>query len=184
MSKLNADKKPLEGEELEKEKQHSDSEDISNATRISELEKTVADLKDQLLRSLADIENTRKRAAKEKEDALKYGITNFARELLAVSDTFERALSALNQKTLSEDMKAFVDGIVMTQNQLINIFQKFGIQAIETEGKSFDSSYHQAVFEVEDDDKEPGTIAQVIQKGYMLEDRLLRPAMVGVVKKK
>lgn len=184
MSKLKTDNTPLETEEGEEEKKCADENSTTNEIKIAELEKTVADLKDQLLRALADIENMRKRAAKEKEDALKYGITNFARELLAVSDNFERALSSLNQKTLSEDMKAFVDGIVMTQNQLINTFQKFGIKTIETEGKPFDSTYHQAVFEVEDDGKEPGTIAQVMQNGYMLEDRLLRPAMVGVVKKK
>lgn len=167
-------------------------EDISEDSNLQEppqeslgsqdLAATVADLKDQLLRALADAENIRKRSLKEKEDALKYGVTNFARELLTVSDTFERALSALHNKDIPEEMKGFVEGIQMTQSQLNNTFSKFGIQTIDALNQPFDSALHQAVFEIDSETVAAGHVAQVVQTGYKIHDRLLRPAMVGVVK--
>lgn len=161
----------------------SDAAGESPQAAADEMMTTIADLKDQLLRSLADAENIRKRSLREKEDALKYGVTNFARELLTVSDTFERAMSVIQGKNIPDDMKAFVEGIQMTQSQLAATFSKFGIQSIEALHQPFDSAIHQAVFEVEDDKTASGHVAQVVQTGYFIHDRLLRPAMVGVAKK-
>ena len=142
----------------------------------------IAQLKDQLLRALAEQENIRKRAYREVDEANKYAISSFARELLGVSDNLRRALNAAPQNE-DDQSKSFVQGIEMTEKDLLNSFQKFGIKKISPEGEKFDHNSHQAMFEIEDLEKEPGTIIQVLQPGYILHDRLLRPALVGVSKK-
>lgn len=178
---LNQNNQVLE-KETENHLQEPDAENTDSESQT--LEAKIAELKDQLLRTLAESENLRKRTQKEKEDAFKYAVTNFAREILSVADNFDRALMALENKEIAEDIKAFVEGIQMTQSQLSQIFEKFGIVKIQAQDVPFDSSIHQAVFEVEDGSKEVGMVAQVVQPGYMIQDRLLRPAMVGVVKAK
>ncbi len=158
------------------------AEEIREENIVSPEVEEIANLKDQLLRALAEQENIRKRAHREVDDANKYAVSNFARELLSVSDNLRRALNAAPQND-DEQSKTFFQGIEMTEKELLNSFQKFGIKKISPEGEKFDHNLHQAMFEAEDAEKEPGTIIQVLQPGYILHDRLLRPALVGVSKK-
>jgi molecular chaperone GrpE len=141
----------------------------------------VAQLKDQLLRAMAETENTRRRAQRERDDAQKYGITAFAREMLSVADNLRRALDAIPQETLATDeaLKTLYDGVAATERQLEAAFEKQAIKRIWPEGERFDSNQHQAMFEVPGTDKPAGTVVQVLQAGYMIHDRLLRPALVG-----
>ena len=143
-----------------------------------------AQLKDQLLRAMAETENTRRRAARDRDDAQKYGITNFAREVLAVADNLRRALEAIPADTLQADeaLKTLYDGVAATERQLEAALGKQQIERIWPEGERFDSNFHQAMFEVPDSGKPAGTVVQVLQAGYKIHDRLLRPALVGVAK--
>ena len=146
-------------------------------------EEQVADLKDKLLRQIAESENVRKRAERQVSDAASYAIANFAREMLAVSDNLRRALDTLGEDAAQkEEFKAFIDGVEMTERELLNIFERMGIEKITPVGEKFDHNFHQAMFEVEHTDAPAGTIVQVMQPGYVLKERLLRPAMVGVAK--
>ena len=140
-----------------------------------------------MLRSLAEIENQRRRFEKEIKDAFEFGSFNFAKESLATLDNLQRAKVAIkNDKVLKEnkDLNKFLENISIIENDLISIFQKNNIKKIESLGKKFDPNLHQAMTEIEDDNAEPGIIVQEIQPGYMLGERLLRPALVGVAKKK
>jgi len=143
-----------------------------------------AQLKDQLLRAMAETENTRRRAVRDRDDAQKYGITNFAREVLAVADNLRRALEAIPADTLQSDeaLRTLFDGIAATERQLETALSKQQIERIWPEGERFDSNFHQAMFEVPDSGKAAGTVVQVLQAGYKIHDRLLRPALVGVAK--
>jgi molecular chaperone GrpE len=152
---------------------------------IKDLEEKVEELNDKLLRSLAESQNLRKIHDKEKEDLIKYSSSNFAREVLNIADNLERAFDLLknNPEFNSDKFKDVKIGIELIEKELINSFERNGIKSIESVGKKFDPNYHQALNEVESD-KEEGTIVNEIQKGYMLYDRLLRPAMVSISKKK
>ncbi len=152
--------------------------------RIAELEAEIADLKDKLLRTLAESENVRRRAARDREDASKYAIAGFAREMLSVSDNLRRALESVGEDARGENetLESLVVGVEMTEREMLNAFGRIGIKPIVTQGKKFDHNFHEAMFEVEDKDKPSGTIVQEIQAGYMLNDRLLRPAKVGISK--
>src|SRR4051812_17085113 len=143
-----------------------------------------AQMKDQLLRAMAETENTRRRATRDRDDAQKYGVTNFAREMLTVADNLRRALEAIPADTLQSDevLKTLYDGVAATERQLEAALSKQQIQRIWPEGERFDSNFHQAMFEVPDSGKPAGTIVQVLQAGYKIHDRLLRPALVGVAK--
>jgi molecular chaperone GrpE len=143
-----------------------------------------AQMKDQALRAMAEAENTRKRAQRDRDDAQKYGITNFAREMLTVADNLRRALEAIPAETLQNDeaLKNLYDGVAATERQLEAALGKQQIQRIWPEGERFDSNFHQAMFEVPDSGKPAGTVVQVLQAGYKIHDRLLRPALVGVAK--
>jgi len=143
-----------------------------------------AQYKDQLLRAMAETENTRRRAARDKDDAQKYGITSFAREVLSVADNLRRALEAIPADALQSDevLKTLYDGVLATERQLEAALGKQQIQRIWPEGERFDSNFHQAMFEVPDSGKPAGTVVQVLQAGYKIHDRLLRPALVGVAK--
>ena len=149
-----------------------------------ELESDIAVLRDQLLRTMAEAENVRRRTEREKADASKYAVTNFARDILSVTDNLNRALESVSQEArdTNEDLNNLWIGIEMTENELENIYQRYGIKIIEALGKKFDHNYHQAMFEVEDPSQPAGLVIQQVQKGYMLQDRLLRAAMVGVSK--
>jgi len=143
-----------------------------------------AQFKDQLLRAMAETENTRRRAQRDRDDAQKYGITNFAREVLSVADNLRRALEAIPADTLQSDeaLRTLYDGIAATERQLETALGKQQIERIWPEGERFDSNFHQAMFEVPDSGKPAGTVVQVLQAGYKIHDRLLRPALVGVAK--
>ena len=162
-----------------------------NTSDINIKEKTIEEkfqeTEDKLLRSLAEIENQRRRFDKEIKDAFEFGSFNFAKESLAILDNLERAKSAIkNDENLkvNKDLDKFLENITIIEKDLVSIFEKNKIRKIETTGKKFDPNFHQAMSEIEDDKKEPGAILQVIQAGYMLGERLLRPALVGVAKKK
>jgi molecular chaperone GrpE len=133
---------------------------------------------------MAETENTRRRAQRDREDAQKYGISNFAREVLTVADNLRRALEAIPAETLQSDevLKTLYDGVAATERQLEAALGKQQIQRIWPEGERFDSNFHQAMFEVPDTGKPAGTVVQVLQAGYKIHDRLLRPALVGVAK--
>ena len=145
----------------------------------------IRDLKDQLLRALAEAENTRRRAQREREDTAKYSIANFARDVLSVSDNLARALDAVPEETRAsgEAMEALYQGVELTQRELQTAMERHGITQIEPLGKKFDHNLHQAMYEVESPESEPGTVVQVAQPGYVIGERLLRPAMVAVAKK-
>ena len=151
------------------------------------LEEKLAESEDKLLRSLAEIENQRRRFEKEIRDAFEYGSFNFAKESLSILDNLERAKIAIkNDETLkkNEDLDKFLENITIVEKDLTKIFEKNRIKKIDTNKKKFDPNLHQAMSEIEDENVETGSILQEIQAGYMLGERLLRPALVGVAKKK
>ena len=150
---------------------------------ITENERTILELKDQLLRALAENENTRKRGQKDKEDALKFGISNIARDMVGVADNLRRALE--NKSENPADLaEALFSGVDLILKDLEGILGRHGVQRIDATGQQFDPHFHQAVFELETDEHTPGTVVQVMQDGYKIQDRLLRPAMVSVAKAK
>jgi len=143
----------------------------------------IASLRDQLLRALAETENLRRRAAREREETRKYAITGFARDLLTVVDNLRRALDALPEESREDErFAAFVEGIEMTEREFLAALERHGVRRIEPLGERFDHRYHQAMYEVEDAEHDAGTVVDVMQAGYLIADRLLRPAMVAVAK--
>ncbi|MFN7710461.1 MAG: nucleotide exchange factor GrpE [Holosporales bacterium] len=153
----------------------------ASGDRVEELEAEVARLKDQLLRTLAEVENVRKRATREREEAQRYAGANFARDILNVADNLARALESASQVE-NDTVQQLVEGVKMTERELLAAFDKQGIRKMTPQGEAFDHNYHQAMFEVESANVAPGTIVQVLQSGYVMHDRLLRPAMVAVAK--
>ena len=144
-------------------------------------------VQDKLLRTMAEMENQRRRFEKEKKDAFEFGGFNFAAESLSLLDNLERAVvSFKNDESLknNKDLNKFIGGIEIVKKDLVSIFKKNGIVPIECVNKKFDPNFHQAMLELEDNTKDTGTVVQEIQKGYMMKDRLLRPSLVGVTKKK
>lgn len=142
-----------------------------------------ADFKDKLLRTLADMENLRRRTEREVKDANTYGVTKFARDMLGVGDNLRRAIDAVPvDQRESEAMKAFIEGVELTERTLVQTLERHGVKAIEAEGKRFDPNMHQAMFELPTSDVAPGTVVQVLQTGYAIGERVLRPALVGVAK--
>ena len=144
----------------------------------------VAELKDRLLRALADLENTRRRAEREVEETRKYAAGNFAKDLLSVSDNLRRAIDSIGDdlRQGNESAKNLVLGIEMVEKELLAAFERHGIARIEPLGQRFDHNFHQAMYEIPTADQPSGTIVQVLQPGYVMRDRLLRPAMVAVAK--
>ena len=180
--------------------EEKEEENLSQDNNLSkkEMEKTT-DLKkeesvnekfkntqDKLLRSMAEMENQRRRFEKEKEEAFEFGGFSFARESLSLLDNIDRAIiSFKNDENLKDnkDLNKIIDSIDIIKKDLISIFKKNGIESIECLNKKFDPNFHQGMLEIENDTKEPGIVIQEIQKGYMMKDRLLRPSLVGVTKK-
>ena len=151
---------------------------------IEKLNEEIQDLKGQRLRAAAELENFRKRAEKDQADALKYGVSNFAKEIINIKDNVERAQSTISEDVRSNDaVKSIVEGLDMIAQSAVATFEKIGIKKIESLNEKFDHNLHQAMMEIENDEVEPGTIVQELISGYTLHDRLLRPAMVGVSKK-
>lgn len=151
---------------------------------IEKLNEENAQLKDQLLRSRAETENVRRRGEREKSDAASYAVTGFARDMLAVLDNMRRALDTMPEE-VAADMKSFIEGVELTERELLKTFETHGIKKVHPEpGEKFDHNFHQAMFEMESEEHPHGHIAQAVAPGYLIKDRLLRPAMVGTVKKK
>lgn len=173
-----------ETEEVEAEADEASSEDgVEPITTPPTPDEIIAELKDKLLRALAENENVRRRAERQQGEASQYAITGFARDVLSIGDNLHRALAAVPEEARDNDeVESFVSGIEMTERELLSALEKHGISKFMPEGEKFDHNLHQAVFEVEDTDAAAGTVVQVVQPGYMIKDRLLRPAMVGVAK--
>ena len=184
----------------EKKEQERTSSENKSKTEKEEQKKTVTELKkeespeeklktvqDKLLRTMAEMENQRRRFEKEKQEAFEFGGFNFAAESLSLIDNIDRAIiSFKNDESLknNKDLNKIIDGIEIVKKDLVSIFKKNGVEQIECINKKFDPNFHQAMLEVENNTKEPGTVVQEIQKGYMMKNRLLRPSLVGVAKKR
>jgi len=157
------------------------------ALASAELEALVAenaDMRDRLLRTMADMENLRRRTEREKTDTARYGITNFARDVLTVGDNLRRTIEHLPAEAASQDpaLKSFLEGVELTERELHKVLERHGVTKIEPLGQRFDPNCHQAMFEVEDPSVPEGTVANVMQAGYVIGDRCLRPALVAVAK--
>jgi len=176
-----------DAEELKKENTYENPSESDTPTSdediILKLNEEISDLKDQRLRAIAELENFRKRAEKDQSDALKYGVTNFAKEIINIKDNIERAQSSISDEVrTNEAVKSVVEGLDLIAQATVSTFEKIGIKKVESINQKFDHNLHQAMMEIEKDEIEPGTIVQEILPGYTLHDRLLRPAMVGVSK--
>jgi len=155
------------------------------ADPIAEAKREAAEFKDKLLRTLAEMENLRKRTEREVLDARLYGIAGFARDVLAVADNMHRALDAIGlelRESTDAKVKALIEGVELTERELLKILEKNGVKKFSPQGEKFDPNVHQAMYEVPTSDLPPGQVAEVIQAGYMIGDRVLRPAMVAVSK--
>jgi molecular chaperone GrpE len=151
--------------------------------RLAAVEAELAESKDRLLRALAETENVRRRAERERADASKYGASALAKDLLNVADNLRRALESVPEaQAADERTRNLLQGVAATERELLAAFERNGIRRIEPAGERFDHNLHQAIFEVENTGQPPGTVVQVLQPGYVMHDRLLRPAMVGVAK--
>jgi molecular chaperone GrpE len=182
--KKNDDVKQVD--DKEQEIVNSSNEKLKNEKKEITLEEKLKDKEEKLLRSLAEIENQRRRFEKEVKDAFEFGSFNFAKENLAILDNLERAKLAIKTDEKlknNKDLDKFLENITVIENDLISIFEKNRINKIDTKDKKFDPNFHQAMSEIENVEAAPGTILQEIQAGYMLGERLLRPALVGVAKK-
>jgi molecular chaperone GrpE len=161
--------------------QGAPAQDVS----VSEARREAAEFKDKLLRTLAEMENLRKRTEREVADARLYGVAGFAREVLAVADNMHRALEAIGpelREHADAKVKALIEGVELTERELLKALEKHGVKKFSPAGEKFDPNVHQAMFEMEDADVPAGHVAQVIQAGYMIGDRMLRPALVAVTK--
>ena len=169
------DETQVEADSTEEENEESEEERLQEEVRA---------LKEDKIRVLAEMENLRKRFDREKIDSIKYGSVNFARDILSPGDNLERALSAINQEEdHPQSIKNLIEGLKMVQKEFSSALEKNGISKINSMNEKFDPNLHQAMMEVERDDLDEGIVVQEIQTGYMMHDRLLRPAMVGVSKK-
>jgi len=174
--KINQDATPED--DLKKDEKEPTPEEL-----IIKLNTQIEELKDQRLRSIAELENYRKRSEKDQADALKYGITNFAKEVVSIRDNIERAnASIVDELKQEEKIKPVIEGLDLIQQSIISVLDRFGIKKIEAMDQKFDHNLHQAMIEIERDDCEPGIVVQELIPGYTLHDRLLRPSMVGVSK--
>jgi molecular chaperone GrpE len=152
---------------------------------VEALAREAAESRDKMLRTLAEMENLRKRTMREVADARTYGITGFARDVLDIADNLQRALDAVPAETReSADpiLKALIEGVELTERSLLNALEKNGVKKFDPSGEKFDPNFQQAMYEVPDASVPPGTVVQVVQAGYMIGDRVLRPALVAVSK--
>jgi molecular chaperone GrpE len=162
------------------------TEPQTEVNEIDTLRAEAADLRDRLLRALAETENTRRRAEREKQDASQYAVTKFARDMLQIADNFTRAMAAAPAElraAADPQIKAVLEGVEATERQLLSTMERHGVAAIDTSDGKFDPNLHQAIAEVPGNGKPPGSIVDVVQSGYKIGDRLLRPAMVTVARR-
>jgi len=152
--------------------------------KVAELEKKAAEANDKMLRALAEAENVRRRGEKERQDTAKFAVSSFARDLLPVADNMRRALSAISPEARdkSPELKNIYTGVEMTERELLRVMESNGIRRVDPMGKVFDPNLHEVIFEAEAPGVEPGTVMQVVEPGYTIHERLLRPARVGVAK--
>ncbi len=181
---MQEDSSPFTGEEESPMFTEDTFAGADSAARIAELEQAVAQEKERALRALAEAENTRRRALKDREDAGKYAISRFARDLLDVLDNFSRAMDSVPEdlKEVDERINAVITGVESVQNDMLKIFTSHGIQKIEPLDERFDPNFHEVMFEAPGSGKPEGVVIQVIEPGYVISGRLLRPARVGVAK--
>jgi len=191
MSSKNKEENSNNNQETDNKEKPQSNKPINTDKEHKEKEKTIEEKlkesEEKLLRSLAEIENQRRRFEKEIKDAFEFGSYNFAKESLAILDNLQRAKEAIkNDEKLKNnpDLDKFLENITIIEKDLASIFEKNRIKKIDVNNKKFDPNFHQAMSEIENDKSEPGTILHEIQSGYMLGDRLLRPALVSVSKKK
>ena len=180
---MNGKKIPEKGHEEEISTADKEPKEVKEKS----VEEKLRDSEDKLLRSLAEIENQRRRFEKEIKDAFEFGSFNFAKESLAILDNLQRAKDAIkNDEKLKEnkDLDKFLENISIIEKDLISIFEKNNIKKVDVKNQKFNPNFHQAMSEIEDDKTEPGTIIKELQAGYMLADRLLRPSLVSVSKRK
>jgi molecular chaperone GrpE len=152
---------------------------------VDVLAKEVAETKDRLLRTLAEMENLRRRTEREIVDARQYAVAGFARDILAIADNMQRALDTVGadvRAKADDSLKALIDGVELTERELLKTMEKHGVTKFDPQGQKFDPNFHQAMFEMPDPNLPAGTVAQVMQAGFMIGDRMLRPALVGVSK--
>jgi molecular chaperone GrpE len=169
---------PEEGEEFLDEVEPASPEE-----RVAAVEAELADTRDRLLRALAETENVRRRFQRERDDAQKYAVSGFAKDLLSAADNLRRALDAMPEAEIPDQRtRSLLDGVAATERDLLATFERHGLVRIDPMGEPFDHNFHQAIFEAERPDLPAGTVVEVLQPGYVLHDRLLRPAMVGVAK--
>ena len=170
--------------ESENDPELSENEETSEDSRIEVLEAENKDLNSKILLLMADMENLRRRKDREIVDKEKYAITKFAKEILSIGDNIQRAIEAVPEEAIAEDehLKSLLEGVQMTERELNNIFERQGIKKIDATGQAFDPNIHQAMFEVPSPDVAAGTVVQVMQAGYVIGERTLRPALVGVSK--
>ena len=199
MSKNNEEKKSVDDEKNSDKEQSPINEEIiedetldqskieeeKNTDTVSELEQKVLDLKDQLMRTLADGENLRKRTLKDIENSKKYSHISFVKDLITSVDNFQRALKAVpeDKSSLPEPIQNLIIGLQIVEKEICSTLEKHNVKLIDPLGEKFDYNFHQAMFEVPTNEEEPGKVVEVSQKGYVLHDRLVRPAMVGISKK-
>lgn len=161
-----------------------DDDVVVEIEEAADPEAEIADLKDKLLRTLADMENLRRRSQKDREDALKYASANFARDMLSVADNLRRAIESIPEDGDPDGaaLVGFIEGIALTEKDLLSALERHKIEKIEPMGEKFDPQFHEALFEIPTNDAPSGTVMQVIETGYVIHDRLLRPAKVGIAK--
>ena len=185
MKEENTNKNDIENEDVGKESKEENTSKEEKGKNLTSEEKII-DLEDKLSRAYAEMENQRRRYEKEKDDAFEYGGFSFAKEALNLLDNLDRSkISLSNDEKLknSDTLKIITEHLDIIQKDMTSIFKKNNIEQIETINKKLDPNFHQAMMEIDDDQKEPGTIIQEIQKGFTIKDRLLRPSLVGVSKK-
>src|SRR5512135_3679636 len=156
-----------------------------SADPVAAAQREAAEYKDKVLRTLAEMENLRRRTEREVNDARLYGVAGFARDVLAVADNMHRALETIGPELREQadaKIKALIEGVELTERELLKVLEKHGVKKFSPQGEKFDPNVHQAMYEVENPELPAGHVAQVIQAGYMLGDRVLRPALVAVVK--
>ena len=160
------------------------AEIVEPSAELAQARAEAAQYKDQLLRALAEAENTRRRSQREREETARYATSALGRDIVQVADNLARALAAVPAEALANDeaLKNLVDGIAATERQFLTVLERHNIKRIDPAGEKFDANLHQAMFEVPNSGKPAGTVVQVLQPGYVLHDRLLRPALVGVAK--
>jgi len=180
---MSDEKEPLAPANDAEAEPEADVAPLTPEERVAALETELAEAQDRLLRALAETENTRRRAQRERADAEKYGFSRFATDLLSVADNLRRALDSLPEAEAKDDRtRSLLAGVAATERELLAAFERHGMRRIDPMGEKFDHNFHQAVFEAENTGRPAGTIVEVLQPGYVLHDRLLRPAMVGVAK--